>query len=424
MQIVCVRIYKEEPFIYDSELQIRKKRINGRYAVVYCSLREVNYIDYLGMSKMRKSLFKWHSYGALIALIPLFIISITGSILVFKVEIDTLLMPDKMLVSADSPNQRLPLDTLTAEIKKQFPRYEIGTWEIFDEHTRTDTAYIIEQNSNNWFKVYLNQYTGEILSTPVGLSENITDWLLDLHYKLLLETKGMFVGAIVSVILLFLGISGIVLYRKFWSNFFTLRLKKARRIFFSDLHKMVGIASSPVIIILAFTGAYWNIAEVIHEVSDHIIEEPYLIKSALYSPSLSLDQLHSQTKNHLESFEATYLVLPYKPAMNITFYGKVASGNPLTSNYASTISYDKNSGALINTQDVRSANALHVSVDSFRKLHFGHFAGLTSQVIWCLLGLSPVILAFTGLYLYWFRNRKNKILQKQFTSKRGAANFS
>ena len=44
--------------------------------------------------------------------------------------------------------------------------------------------------------------------------------------------------------------------------------------------------------------------------------------------------------------------------------------------------------------------------DSFRKLHFGYFLGLPSKILWCILGLSPVILACTGLYLYWFRRRK------------------
>lgn len=54
---------------------------------------------------MKKKLHQWHSYCALIAMLPLFLISITGSILVFKVELDTLLMPDKMTIKNTSPLQ-------------------------------------------------------------------------------------------------------------------------------------------------------------------------------------------------------------------------------------------------------------------------------------------------------------------------------
>ena len=100
--------------------------------------------------------------------------------------------------------------------------------------------------------------------------------------------------------------------------------------------------------------------------------------------------------------------MPYEPGMNITFYGRVNSANPLNSNYASTISYDKTTGKLLTAVDVRNAAALHVTLDSFRKLHFGHFAGLTSKLIWCLLGLSPLLLTISGLYLYAYKKRNKR----------------
>jgi len=66
---------------------------------------------------MRKTLFKIHSWVALIALIPLLVISITGSVLVFKSEIDGLLMPDSHFVVQQQAN-RLPIDTLITKTQK------------------------------------------------------------------------------------------------------------------------------------------------------------------------------------------------------------------------------------------------------------------------------------------------------------------
>ncbi|MBU2970806.1 PepSY domain-containing protein [Pseudoalteromonas sp. C2R02] len=362
---------------------------------------------------MRKKIFKWHSYLALIAMLPLIIICITGSILVFKVEIDTVLMPKKMQVNVLPTSPRLSLDDLISNIKSKFPNYEVGTWEIFDgisnNQARTDTAYIIRHQDNIWKKVYINQYTGNILSEPVNLDHDLTDWLLDLHYQLLLATKGAFVGFVIALIFLFLAISGIILYRQFWLKFFTLRLSKAKQIFFSDLHKMIGIASSPVLLILAFTGAYWNASVVIHEVSEHIIEEPVIMNAPYHNQQLSIEKLKHTSSQLIDSFTATYLVLPFEPNLDITFYGVVDSLNPLHSEYGSLVSFDKHSGILNMSQDIRQTDALTVTLDSFRKLHFGYFAGLSSKVIWCILGLSPVFLSITGFYLYWQRNRrKNK----------------
>jgi len=361
---------------------------------------------------MRKKLFKWHSYLALIAMLPLIVICITGSILVFKVEIDTVLMPNKMQVNVLPDTPRLGLETLFNNVKNQFPNYEIGTWEIFDDikhnQARTDTAYIIRHQDNIWKKVYLNQYTGLILSEPVDLDHDLTDWLLDLHYQLLLATKGAFVGFVIALIFLFLAISGIVLYRHFWFKFFTLRLGKAKQIFFSDLHKMIGISSSPVLLILAFTGAYWNASVVIHEVSEHIIEEPVIMNAPFHNQKLSIEKLKYTSSELIDSFTATYLVLPFEPNMDITFYGVVDSPNPLHSEYGSLVTFDKQSGDLTISQDIRKTDGLTVTLDSFRKLHFGYFAGLTSKIIWCILGLSPVFLSMTGFYLYWQRSRRKK----------------
>ncbi|SFD65024.1 PepSY-associated TM helix domain-containing protein [Pseudoalteromonas denitrificans] len=176
---------------------------------------------------------------------------------------------------------------------------------------------------------------------------------------------------------------------------------------------MTGIASSPVLLVLAFTGAYWNATVVIHEVSEHIIAKPVKMNAALHNQSLSIEKLRETSSRLIDSFNATYLVLPYEPDMNITFYGVVNSHNPLNSEYGSLVTFDKNSGDVTFSQDIRKTDTLTVTLDSFRKLHFGYFAGLTSKIMWCILGLSPVFLSITGFYLYWQRNRRKRNARKK-----------
>ncbi|WP_462169905.1 PepSY domain-containing protein [Pseudoalteromonas xiamenensis] len=62
--------------------------------------------------------------------------------------------------------------------------------------------------------------------------------------------------------------------------------------------------------------------------------------------------------------------------------------------------------------DIREAPAFFTVVDSFRKLHFGYFAGLTSKIVWCVIGLTPLIFTITGSYL-WLRRRKPNQSRKQ-----------
>lgn len=362
---------------------------------------------------MRKILFKWHSVAALVALIPLMVIAITGSILVFKVEIDTLLMPEHMTVAVEDDQSRVSLNALIANIESEHAEYLMGSWELFhaekDENvSRADTAYLISKESGYWYKTYIDQYSGKLLSQPVPVEHDITDWLLSLHYTFLLDFTGTVLGSIFAVILLFLAISGIILYREFWKKLFTLRIRAAKRIFYSDIHKLFGIVSSPILLILAITGGYYNIAAVVHEVEEHIEPHPLLTKP-LYSPNIDFQQLLDKTSDDLKGYRATYFTFPFEPELHITFYGEVPTTNPLTSEYASMLTYSRDSGQLMSSYDIRTAPSINVVVDTFRKLHFGYFGGLTSKVIWSVLGLTPLWLSLTGLYFYWFRKiRKSR----------------
>jgi uncharacterized iron-regulated membrane protein len=372
---------------------------------------------------MRKTLFKWHSYLALVAMIPVLVISITGSILVFKVEIDSWLRPHHMVASVEFNNEtlapkRLSLDTLMSNVQTAYPDYILAGWELFDVNhqstdpsadMRTDTAYAIKKYTDTWYKIYIDQYSGEVLSQPKHMEHYITDWLLELHYAFLLHFSGTVIGAIFGLILLFLGISGIILYRHFWRRLFTLRFQAAKRILFSDLHKMVGIFSSPVLIVIAFTGVYWNVSIILHEALEHGFEEAHPpITEAYHSPALSFESLRRQASDEIESFQSTYLAIPNEPEMDITFFGEVETVNPLISQYASTVTFDHKTGELLLAADIRDAGFLRKFDDSTRKLHFGYFAGIWSKLIWCIVGLSPVLLMLTGLYMYLLRKKVRK----------------
>lgn len=366
---------------------------------------------------MKKKLHLWHRYCGLVIALPLIIISLTGSILVFKEEIDHLIMPELASVNA-SPGTRLSFDNLHTTIKHNLPNYEIGSWEIFDDGQTADRVYVLKHGTDEWFKVYLDQYQGIVRSTPQAVDHYLTDWLLDLHYKFLIGETGLWFTGTISLILMFMGISGFIIYRQFWKKFFTLRLKVKRIAFFSDLHKLVGIWSAPVLLILGFTGVYWNISEIIHHEFEHADEPPHLVKGPLYNHQLSLDNLMLTAKTQMGGFRATYLMFPFEPDLPITFFGDVANTSFVTSEYASTVSFDKETGKQLPNYDIREAPFFLVAVDSFRKLHFGYFAGLPSRIIWCLIGLTPLIFAITGCYL-WLKRRKpsrRKLARSEFAS--------
>lgn len=365
---------------------------------------------------MNKWLFKWHSRLALVALIPLLIICVTGSVLVFKHEIDTVLMPEKVRV-VEGGAARLSLDRLRAQIDQQLPDVEIAGWALFQDSGRADLVYVIARGSSDWRYILLDQYRGKVLAGPVGLEDHFTDWLLALHYGLLMDEPGIVISAVMAVLLCWLGISGLILHRKFWKNFFTLRWSARLVVYFSDLHKFVGVLASPVLLVLGITGGYWNIAHVVEEAQEHADgAEHHVIQQRLYNDQLSLQTLHRQASERVPGFDTTYISFPYEPGRDLRFFGDVHDSNPLISQYASVVAFDPHTGEWLRNFDIRDAAQGMRVLDSFRRLHFGDFAGLGSKLIWALVGMMPLLLAITGVSLWAIRRRKIK----QVMAKRAA----
>ncbi len=362
---------------------------------------------------MNKFLFKLHSWTALLAVIPLLVICLTGSLLVFKHEIDRLLMYDNVVVP-DNSSQRLPMDDLLARINTQYTEHQVTGWLFHNDPQRADLVYLIANGTDTWTYLLLDGYTGTVLAEPVPLDHYITDWLLELHYTLLLGDAGLLVAGLFSIGLLILGISGIILHRKFWKNFFTLRWNKRLVIYFSDLHKIVGVIASPVLLILGFTGSWWNIDNFIHELQEHADGHThYLMTERLYNEQLSIDELLKTSSRELDGFTTNYLSLPWEPGAAITAWGTVPSNNPLSSRYSSTVSFNSQTGELIGTTDIRNTGIGPAIVDSFEELHYGTFGGLTTRVLWAILGLAPLILSVTGITLWFKRSRKRRLKRQK-----------
>ena len=85
---------------------------------------------------MNRALFKIHSTLALFAVVPLLLICITGSILVFKHEIDWLLMPEAVRV--EPLGERMARDEVLAAVNEAHPDYEAVGWLWFQDPLRAD----------------------------------------------------------------------------------------------------------------------------------------------------------------------------------------------------------------------------------------------------------------------------------------------
>lgn len=346
---------------------------------------------------MKKFLFKVHKYLSLIFFIPIIIVSLSGALLVYKYEIDKSLMKD--VVSVQKETSTLTIETLKHKINKTHPNYEIVGWVIPQNKNKAHRVYLIKHHNDEWESIYINPYTSEILDKVKAHDSYFMDWILEIHENFLLEDSGNIILLILGLIILIISISGLFIYKNFWKNIFLLRFKSLF-IYMSDLHKMVGVFSSILLFIIGFTGVYWNLAIIVNN-SNPIT---YDIQSPLYNENISLDDLEKKSQNTLKGFELTYISFPYHHTKDITFYGHIKKQNSLYHEYASHVVFNKNNGNIISSVSVKNLPIGQSILELFRKAHFGSYNEFT-KFLWFFIGLTPIILSFTGIYL-WIKKRK------------------
>ncbi len=384
---------------------------------------------------MNKTLYKLHSWLALTAVIPLLIISLTGALLVFKFELDNWLMPDRVTLDSfeiepSSPlPTRLNTDELFAQIQQAYPEFRLASWEVFDDHVEADRLYLVKLGTDHWYKTYLDPYRGELLAEPVLLHSEFTEWLIELHYTFLFEDipgltelQGVVISLIVAVLLLLLGLSGLMMYRKFWQKLFQLRWHAAWVTLYTDLHRLAGTLASPILLIVGFTGGYFNVVVLLHEFDEEHINEP-LVTQIPYQNTMPIQQSLTDSQQRIDGFTPTYIRLPDYNHEPLRLFGWVPTGNPLISNYASSVDYHHTNGEFQSYYDIREQSTGAVILDSFRRLHFGNFGGLLVQILWALLaGILPLLLAITGLSVWWRRKSKRRKSKQRRQSRQVRSN--
>ena len=349
---------------------------------------------------MKKRLWQLHSWLGLLCGLGLLVIGLTGSLLVFHEEIDVARFPAQFRATP-TPAGRMSYDALWAAVRGALPPGEVIVgWQPAPGPSRTDGLAVsrLDGPPGNHRHVHLDPYAGALRGVLPDEKNALAGWLTTFHYSFLGGATGTAVAGLLALALLGLGVSGVWLYRGFWRNFFTLRWGRSARIFFSDLHKMVGISAVGFYLILGFTGAWWNFQIVSAALAAPAPARP---AAAVPPPSpfdpaaanLSLDDLAVRAARELPGFRPTFLQFPPTREGDIVLYGTVPTPNPLRGDFGSRVIFHAADGALRQVIDIRRAGAWGIVADSFALLHFGTFGGVLVKILWTLGGLTPGVLA-------------------------------
>jgi uncharacterized iron-regulated membrane protein len=218
---------------------------------------------------LRKATFQVHLWSGISLGLYVLLVSVTGSILVYRNELYRAATPDPIMVAESGT--RLSDEQLKAAATRAYPGYTVFSIGLV---RNPDQAVGISLKRNAELKERLfNPYTGADLGDAVPFGIVAVSKLLELHDDLLAGKTGRTVNGAGALLLVVIALTGIVVWWpgiKTWRRGLTLHRNVGWQRFTWDLHRMVGFWTLGFILLFAVSGAYLGNPELFQDLADRI----------------------------------------------------------------------------------------------------------------------------------------------------------
>lgn len=209
------------------------------------------------------------------------IVSITGSILVFYIELQEILNSEQIVVSVppEGKGVRQSLDEIVAAaeiakpeggrfFKAYYPRNEKVAYKllyfVWDSDHTSDAAAKYSFRGDGYY-IFIDPYTAKVTGKQLWhprdryLSRPIVSFLMQLHYCLLLGSTGAVLVGILGAISIISLLTGLILWWPLTGKFrqaLTLKRDASPVRLNFDIHKITGIFSFALLVPILFSGIY------------------------------------------------------------------------------------------------------------------------------------------------------------------------
>lgn len=346
---------------------------------------------------------KVHLYVGLALSAVLIAISLTGSALVFRPEIDGLLNPE--LLRVEPTGERASLGTVVASVRAVAPESPPRLVRL----PRTPEAPVEVWLSDDRH-VYVDPYSGAVLGVRGG-REGAMNTLFALHAELLGGETGERVVGAVGLLTLLLAATGVVLW---WPAVPTVRrLRKGLAVVWRrgpwrlnyDLHRAGGFYTALFLVLVAATGAalvfYAETGALLNAAtgSAEPPPPPTVEGGGALDPAV-LDDALPTARRALPDGEPTFVTLPQSDGAPLVV--RLRTPTEWHPNGRSYVYLSPTSGRVLRTDDARTAPLGARLLYTAYPLHVGAFGSGAVRVLYVLLGVTPALLSVTGA-LIWFR---------------------
>lgn len=340
----------------------------------------------------------------------LFAVFLTGTMAVFEHSISHWMQPEASVNTASAEvSLAQQLDMAQAYLEQHAKREKGSNWmiaPISENHAALEVRW---RDKGEWQETLLNPQTGE----SVHARETEGGALLThFHYTLLAGLTGTLIVGLAAVVMLVGLISGIVIHKRIFKDFFTFRRSASAQRSWLDAHNLAGVLILPFLLMITYTGLVmqpntfmpWGIKAVYDNPRDlradavQSFEQPYQDTSA---DMIRVSSLLPEAEAAIHSIGWLTIQNGGNAGAVVEFFQNL---DRRISAVADHVAFSAVTGQHLGTQTAwRDSTYVY---RGFVGIHMALFGGWVMSWLYFFAGLVSCGLIATGLILFTIKRRK------------------
>lgn len=210
-------------------------------------------------SQINQWLWKWHIIAGLITLPFILLLAITGTIYLFKSDVNEQVYKDVFFVKSRSL-EAIPLPYTEQLMAAKLHSSKEITGVDLPESDEYNTGFKLKGKGRASEVLYIDPYTGE-LTGKFSQQQTLMHKVRKLHGELLLGKLGTLAIELVASWFIVLLLTGIYIWwpkKAYGGGVFTIRFKGGKRLFWRDVHAVGGFWLSLFLLLIIAGGMPWT----------------------------------------------------------------------------------------------------------------------------------------------------------------------
>jgi len=233
-------------------------------------------------------------------------------------------------------------------------------------------------------------------------------YLVNLHTRIFLGKAGRWVVGSLGLLMLLSALSGVLVHRKLFAQFFTLRWGRSRRLLLSDGHKLIAVWLLPFHLLIAASGAWLGLYPLFETEQAGQGKAVGAVKpEAPTRSAMQLDALLASSRQQIPGLEPVFIdFLRHERSLTVSIRGNLPG--QFVQRHRTGASYDVRSGELLSIDDLRTEGMGARVFYSIMPLHVGDWSGAAIKWLYFVLGLGSSVLIWLGLKLWADRRERSR----------------